>query len=133
MHLRALGDDLAVVDDLNGALVDLGGDVEGLEEGRLGGVEAGGALGDGARLGGNHARLGGGGLDVLPDDLLEGVELTHGEDEADVADHVGNDRLPLGVLAVGRHVLDAATDHGVLAEDELRLAAEGNADVGDLL
>jgi hypothetical protein len=37
------------------------------------------------------------------------------------------------VIAVGAHVLDAAADHRVLAEDELGLAAERDADVGDLL
>jgi len=132
-HLVALGNDLAVGDDLDGALVDLGGDVERLEEGGLGGVKAGGALGDGHRHGGDDARLGGRGLDELADDSVHDVELAVGEDVAHVADHVRQQALPLGVIAVGAHVLDAAADHRVLAEDELGLAAERDADVGDLL
>lgn len=132
-YLLALDDNLAVVDDLDGALVDLGTDVEGLEERGLRRVQTGRTLGHGARDGGNDTRLGGRGLHVLLDDLLDRAELAIGEDEADVANHVGNEGLPLRVVTVDAQVLDATANHGVLTEDKLRLAAEGNADVGNLL
>lgn len=132
-HLDALGDDLAVVDDLNRTLVDLGRDVERLEERGLRRVETGGTLRNGDAHRRDDTSLGSSGLDILLDDVLELRELTVGEHEADVANHVREKAFPLGVIAISAHVLDAATDHGVLAEEELTLAAHGDTDVGDLL
>ena len=102
----------------------------------MGGVEAGCALRDSAVDRRDDARLGGGGHDELLDDLVKLVELAVREHEAKVALHHVDDRHPLRVGVVGirrAHIANAAADHGVLAEDQLRLAAQGNADVGHLL
>ena len=98
-HLVALGEHLDVGEDLDRTLVDLGGDVERLEEVGLRGFHAGGACFDGDVDLRDGASLGGRGDDKLLDLLLDGVELPGGEDDADVADHLFVEGHP-GVVAL---------------------------------
>merc|ERR1719183_1066232 len=105
----------------------------GLEERGLRGVKSGRALGHDALDGGDDAGLGSRRLDILVNHGLQLAKVTVGEHEAEVALHHGHDSLPLGVAAVRGEVSDATTDHGVLTEHQLGLAAQGNPNVGDLL
>lgn len=84
LDLLALGGHLEILGDLDLSLDDLGGDVEGVEEVDLGGVETGGACGAGEVDGGDHTNSGLSGhlvgLDLDP-------QLVHGgvaEDEGDL-------------------------------------------------
>jgi len=127
----ALLDEVDTVADLNGTLGNLGGDTEGLEEGGLLRTETG-VRGLNVHIdGGEGTSLGGGGSPLLEDDLTGVLEVLVGEDEADVADDVGEQLLQGGVL------LEATTkslaDHGVLAHEDDSLATEGDTDLVHLV
>ena len=114
--LGAGSDDLDVVDDLNGTTGNLGGDTESLEERGLSGLHAGVAGGDVDVDGGEGTGTGGGGNDVGDNGLTDVLEVTVGEDEANVALDVGEDLLILG--EVGDHGTESTADHGVLAHED---------------
>ena len=118
-------DDVDVVQDLNRTLVDLGGDVEGLEERGFLGTHGGGAGIDPHVVGGKRARLGGG-LDLELLDLgLDVREVALGEDKADVATDVVQQVLQGGELV--NQAANALADHRVLTHDDLATATEGQA------
>mmetsp|Transcript_22151 Transcript_22151/g.60535 ORF Transcript_22151/g.60535 Transcript_22151/m.60535 type:complete len:254 (-) Transcript_22151:43-804(-) len=139
-HRGARGDlganvqDLEVGDQLDLPLDDLGTDVQGLEEGGLRRVHAGGA---GRQRDVNHRRLpglGGGRHAVLRDDVPDVVEgAVGGEDEAHVAVDAGAELVQarLRVLLVPHG--QPLPDHGVLAHEHDGLAAELDTDVLHLL
>merc|ERR1719326_1513979 len=106
-----------VVDNLNGTTADLGLDVEGLEEGGLLGIEGGGA------------NTGRGGNLVVEKHVAHAVELALGEDEANVANNVGQQLGKVCVLSLQ----NGAAHHGVLAKEDLALATEGNTDLLQLV
>merc|ERR1719322_483490 len=96
--LVALLDQVDVLDDLDGSLLDLGGDVEGLEEGGLLRAEAG-VLGRDDDVEGREGAGPGGGLDLVGQEVVaDGDELLLGEDEADVAPDVREQPLEVGVV-----------------------------------
>mmetsp|Transcript_20443 Transcript_20443/g.62307 ORF Transcript_20443/g.62307 Transcript_20443/m.62307 type:complete len:298 (+) Transcript_20443:130-1023(+) len=137
-NLGALNNHLAVVDDLNGTLVDLRRDVQRLEEGSLRRVEAGRTFGDGARARRDDTGLGGRRLHKLKELVFDLANVAVGENETQVAAHDGNDGLQVGAilalsLRLRNHVANASTNHGVFAVDHLCLTTEGDADVRDLL
>lgn len=84
LDLLSLGADLEVLGDFDLSLHDLGGDVEGVEEVDLGGVEAGGAGGAGVVDGGDDTHAGLGGDFVGFDLALEFVDGGVAEDEGDL-------------------------------------------------
>ena len=129
-HLLASLDDGHVGEDLDRTLVDLGGDVESLEEVGLRRLHAGGTRRDDDVNLSDGASLGGRGDDELLDLLLDVAHLTGGEDDADVADHLLGEGHP-GVVALAFAVLaNALADHGVLAHEDSRLGAERLEDAG---
>lgn len=124
--LGAGSNDLNVVDDLNGTTGNLGGDTEGLEERGLSGLHTGVAGGD-VDVGGGNGTGTSGGSDLVRDNgLTDLLEVTVGEDEADVATDEGEDLLELGELA-GKGA-ESTTDHGVLAHEDNTLATESLTD-----
>jgi len=122
----ALSQDGHVVHDLNGALVDLGGDLQGLEEGGLGGLQASGtsrhddgALGDAADTSG---RL----LAVCKNDGADIAKVLVGEDEGDVAFQLISESEQRLVLVFLAKLLDHKAHHCVLADEHLGLATHGH-------
>merc|ERR1719326_212605 len=115
--LLASLEEVDVVDNLNGTTADLGLDVEGLEEGGLLGIEGGGA------------NTGRGGNLVVEKHVAHAVELALGEDEANVANNVGQQLGKVCVLSLQ----NGAAHHGVLAKEDLALATEGNTDLLQLV
>lgn len=90
-HLLALGHEEHLGGDLDLTLRNLGGDLEHLEEGGLSGVAAGGPRGHLHVDGSDRPHTGGGGHAVFLDDVTDLAEVTVGEDEADVADDLGQE------------------------------------------
>mmetsp|Transcript_4640 Transcript_4640/g.8861 ORF Transcript_4640/g.8861 Transcript_4640/m.8861 type:complete len:337 (-) Transcript_4640:64-1074(-) len=129
----ALGNEVSIVGHLNLSLGNLGGNLEGLEERSLSRVAASGALGDDDVAGGNAADTGRGGADVLFTDGADLAKVTVGEDEANVALAQGGKLADgaAGVLLL--EVLKDLAHHGVLAHEDLGLAAEANTGVLELL
>merc|ERR1719251_305405 len=125
------GDDGHIVDDLNGTLGNLGGDLQSLEEAGLLGTHAGVLGGDGDIHGGNSSGLSGGGLLVGQKEIPDGGQLLVGEDEADVHLDVGKQLLKFGVLL--QLAPDDLPHHGVLAHEDHGLASQGNPDLLHLL
>ena len=126
------GDDDALVgNDFNGTTSDLGGDTEGLEEGRLAGFHSGVTCGHSDILGGESTSPSG------SSDLVGGKEVTDvfqirvGENEADVAFDVREETFELGVI--GEDGSDDTANHGVLAHEHDTLAAEGDTDLMHLV
>lgn len=108
--------------DLNRSTGNLGGDVEGLEEGGLSGLHTSVAGGNVDVVGGVSSSLGGGGDLVGEDQVTDLLEVSGGEDESDVSLDVGEEALELGV--VGQDETDSTANHGVLSHQDLSLAAE---------
>ena len=73
-----------------------------------------------------------GGSDLVGDDeVADFLEVTRGEDEADVALDVGEEPLELRVF--GENGTEGTADHGVLAHDNNSLATEGDTDLVHLV
>eukprot|EP01085_Mycamoeba_gemmipara_P000876 Mycagemm_TRINITY_DN10317_c2_g1::TRINITY_DN10317_c2_g1_i17::g.876::m.876 type:complete len:343 gc:universal TRINITY_DN10317_c2_g1_i17:1031-3(-) len=129
-NLVALLQEEVVILDLDLALVDLGGNVERLEERSLGGLETGGASGDNDFVGSEGADLGRG-LNAQTDDLvLHSAQIALGEHKADVATDVRHQLLKASrgrVLVLVEVATDSLADHGVLAHENDSLTAERNA------
>ena len=119
------------MDDLNGSLGDLGGNVEGLEEGGLLGPEAGVLGGDDDVQGSDGSGASGGSNLVGEEHVPDGDELVLGEDEADVSLDVVEQVLELGV--VDQVTLDGLPHHGVLAHEDDGVTPERDADLLHLL
>lgn len=132
-NLLSGGDEVGVVGHLDLSLGNLGGDLEGLEEGCLSGVASGGSGGDNDVAGGDSSDTGGGRADVVVDGGADVSEVSVGEDESDVStaedSHLGDGgvRVLLGKLP------EDLAHHGVLAHEDLRLAAESDPGVLELL
>ena len=129
--LVSLLDEVDIVDDLDGSLLDLGGDVERLEERGLLGAEPG-VLGGHDDVQGRESTGLSGGPDLVGQEVVaDGDELFLGEDEADVAPDVREQPLEVGVVL--QVAPDGLAHHGVLAHEDDSLAAEGDADLLHLL
>ena len=141
----AFGADFEVLGDFDGALVDFGGDVEGVEEVDLGGVEAGGSGGYGEVDGGDDAHACFGGELVGFDFGFEFEDGGVGEDEGDFVFEDGEEdfgalhdsavlffeELELFVVeAFGAHA-DDFLGEGVLVDDEVGVV--GPEEFADLL
>jgi hypothetical protein len=130
-HAKAGLDDLHILDDLDGALVNLGRDVERLEERRLCRVEAGRARRDKHVDRRQSASARGGGHLVAIEHLLDVGEVAVRHDEGDVLLEVGDQVVEL--RALGRHVVERLAHLRVLAVEHLGRAAERHLDVLHLL
>lgn len=135
-NLVAFVDDHDLVHDLNLTLLNLGGNVQSLEETRLFGVHAGGTGRHDNLLGGELASASGHLSHLRVEDSLHFGQVSVGEDHADVArahvtDHVEvGARFPVGLsLCVVLHVfggfeeqvLDGSLHVRVLAHQHLRV------------
>ena len=125
------GDDLDVRDDFNRTTGDLGGDVQGLEEGGLARLHTGVTGGNDNVLGRERTGTRGRSDLVGNDRLADFLEVLAGEDEADVALDVGEETLELRVLGEDR--AECAANHGVLAHQDDTLATEGNTNLMHLV
>jgi hypothetical protein len=98
------GDLVTLLNDHNGVdnfdltFDNLGLNVQSLEEGSLLGVHTGGTSGDGDISGGGDTNLGGGTSDLGVENLLDGGEVTVGEDKAGVQDEMFLDDLEMGAV-----------------------------------
>jgi hypothetical protein len=132
--------------DFNHTLVDLGGDLEGMEERDLGGVHSGGSGGDDNLGVGDFSDLGGGLSTVGLDHGLEVEDTGVGEDDSELVGQVffqdvefGHGGSELVEVVEVLHVLvegggsqgKAFFDHGVLSDDEF--GATGEEVTSDLL
>mmetsp|Transcript_11374 Transcript_11374/g.34183 ORF Transcript_11374/g.34183 Transcript_11374/m.34183 type:complete len:380 (-) Transcript_11374:27-1166(-) len=132
-HLLAGLHQLHVRRNFDRTLVNLGGNVQGLEEVGRRGVEA--------SVAGRHSDVNGSdkthtrrSTDLVGLDQLAGlVEVTLGEHHADVADQVGQDVGPPIVTGLLHIDADGALHHGVLTHQHRGVATETRADVHELL
>ena len=104
--LVAVLDELDTRDHFNLTLVDLGGDVQGLEPRRLAGIATRRPGLDVHIDGGDGADTRRGGDLVGHDDVAHGGQIGVGEDEAGVANDVRGQRSARVVLVVAQEVLD---------------------------
>jgi hypothetical protein len=121
-HLVTLLDEGHVVGDFDLALDDLGGDLQDLEKGGLSGVAASGARGHAHIDGGDGADTGRGRHSVGQNEVSDLGQVRVGEDEADVARHLGGQG---GVEMAGVRIQEGGQDlahEGVLAHQDLGLA-----------
>jgi hypothetical protein len=128
---RTSSDDLDVGHNFNGTTRDLGGDTEGLEEGRFAGLHSGVARRDNDVLGCERTRTGRGGDLVGDDNVPDFLEILGGEDESNVALDVGKEPLELGELA--EDGAECTPDHGVLAHQDNAFTTEGLANLMHLI
>jgi len=126
-------DEVDLVDDFNSTLNDLGGDVQGLEERGLTGVETSSTRGDKDIDGGGDTRLGGSRDFELHDGGADFSEGTVDEDETDVTDEgvvqldqVGN--FLVGLVGVNV-ILDDLAHDGVLTDDDDTTTTDGHTDL----
>jgi hypothetical protein len=91
--------ELEVGHNFDGTTGNLGGDTESLEEGGLTGLHTSVTGGNPDIIGSDGTGTSGSGDTVGKDLLLDGLEITVGEDETNVATDVGQKTLPLGVLS----------------------------------
>lgn len=89
-------DELEIGGDFNGTTGNLGGDTEGLEEGRLAGLHAGVASGNPDIDGSDGTGTSRGGDTVGQKLVTDILEIAVGEDEADIALDEGQETLVLG-------------------------------------
>lgn len=101
-------DELQVGRDFNGTTSDLGGNTESLEEGGLSGFHTSVASGDPDVGGGDGTSTSRGSDLVGKDPVTDGLEVTVGEDETDVATDVGEESLVLG--RIGNEGLEGSAD-----------------------
>ncbi|GMT02931.1 hypothetical protein PENTCL1PPCAC_25105, partial [Pristionchus entomophagus] len=129
--LVASGDEMNIVQDLDGSSRDLGGDLESLEERGLLGAHAG-VLGRKHDIAGSDgSSLGGGTLEILEKLVANLGQVLLGEDESDVLDDVREELLKSRVLA---HLgADGLADHGVLSHQNDELTTHGVTDLLHLL
>ena len=121
------------VDDFDLRLVNLRGDVEGLEEGGLTGIATSGTSGHDDIDVSDDTDTSGSGHLVVEDGLTDGGHVSVDEDQTDVSVHHINQLLD-GVTGVLLDELShAAAHHGLLTEEEDGLTAEGLTDISDLL
>jgi hypothetical protein len=142
-------DELQIGRNFDGTTSDLGWDTESLEERGLSGFHASVTSGD-VDIGGRNGTSTGRSGNLVGEDLVtDGLEVTVGEDEPDVAFDEWKETFVLG--GIGNEALDRAADlescesalrisspyitshHGVLAHQDDTLAAEGPSDFVHLL
>jgi hypothetical protein len=129
--LGTSNDDFDVRHDFDRTTGNLGGDLESLEERGLSGFHTSVTSGHSDVYGGNGTSTGRG-LDLVGDnDLAHILEVTRGEDEANVALNVGEETFVLWVL--GEDVAQSTADHGVFAHQDDTLATESSADLMHLV
>ena len=121
------------VDNFNLGLVNLGGDVQSLEERGLTGIATSRSSRDNDVHGGQHTNTGGGGHLVRQNDLTHLSHISVHEDQTNVSvDHIQNLLDGMTRMLVDE-LADARTDHGLLSEQEDGLSAEGLTDISNLL
>mmetsp|Transcript_3849 Transcript_3849/g.12873 ORF Transcript_3849/g.12873 Transcript_3849/m.12873 type:complete len:495 (-) Transcript_3849:49-1533(-) len=131
-HAGVLLDHLHVLNDLDGALVDLGRDVERLEEGGLGRVQARGARLDPDVHGRKSPCASGGGHLVVVDHVADLAEVAVGHHKRNVGLELLHDGPQVGAVVV--HVGDGPAHLGVLPVEHLApLLPEAQLDVLHLL
>lgn len=127
------GNDLDVGGNFDGTFVNLGRDIQDLEERGLRGIHTGVTSGNGDVAGGNKTHtswgtdleVGNGGADVS--------KLALGENDTDVADHFIQNAVPLVVTGALSVEADATTHQGVLAHEDGGIATDSSTDVHELL
>jgi hypothetical protein len=122
-------DQMDLIDDFNGSLHDLSGDVQGLEEVGLTGVETSRTRGDEHIGRSERSGLGGGRHLVVENDLADLWQVAVGEHETHVAHHDGQQSLELGELLTLDEITHDLADQGVLSHEHDGLAAQGETNL----
>jgi len=125
-------DDLDIGGNFDGTLVNLGGDVKGLEEGGLGRIHTSTTSRDVDIVGGNETDTSGSTDLEFADDGADVREITLGED-TDVAQKVVEERQPVVVASAFTVEANATAEEGVLTHQDGGVGAESSTDVHELL
>lgn len=126
-------DDVNISSDFDGTLVDLGRDIQDLEERSLRGIHTGTSSGNGDVVGGDETHTSRRADLEVGDGGANFVELALREDDTNVADEVIEENGPLVVAGAFAVEADAATEHGIFAHQDGGIVANGSADIHKLL